>query len=236
MSVEADLGHAAVNAKILPVLPPGLPVIFNFNPATITMTRTVSSRAHGDPDGIPPIGSTDSEWSATTPPTMAFKAQLEGPQTAEFAGLLLDMMAPAGGLTGMIMAALGINLSFQLPRLVFEWGTTVFYCTMKQCSISYTRFHSSGTPLRAECTLTLEQAKSWLGSIPTNPTSGGLPGREQHMVVAGENLPQLAMSRFGHPRRWRDIADANGIDDPFRVRPGDVVFIPSPAELSGGSR
>jgi nucleoid-associated protein YgaU len=36
---------------------------------------------------------------------------------------------------------------------------------------------------------------------------------------------------YGSAQRWRDIAAANGIDDPFRVRPGTTLYLPSQAEV-----
>jgi nucleoid-associated protein YgaU len=45
-------------------------------------------------------------------------------------------------------------------------------------------------------------------------------------------LAGLATDTYGRPTAWRDIADANGIDDPFRVRPGRSVMLPPPDELA----
>jgi nucleoid-associated protein YgaU len=68
--------------------------------------------------------------------------------------------------------------------------------------------------------------------LPTNPTSGGLPGRKRHIVGHGESLPLIAAQTYGHPGLWRAVAHANGIDDPFRMTPGRVLFLPSVSELS----
>ena len=71
-----------------------------------------------------------------------------------------------------------------------------------------------------------------LGLLPTNPTSGGIAGRKRHVVNHGESLPLIAAQNYGHPGLWRAIADANGIDDPFRTAPGSVLFLPSVSEIS----
>jgi nucleoid-associated protein YgaU len=100
---------------------------------------------------------------------------------------------------------------------------------------NYTRFHTSGIPIRADLTLKMTVKPSLFGSIPTNPTSGGLPGRSTHMMRSGESLQSIAHSYYGRPGLWRKIAEINGIDNPSRVRPGTTVFLPSAAELTSGS-
>jgi nucleoid-associated protein YgaU len=59
-----------------------------------------------------------------------------------------------------------------------------------------------------------------------------LPGRRAHTVTAGDSLARIATAQYGSPGRWRQIAAANGIEDPLRVRPGDRVYLPNPEELS----
>jgi nucleoid-associated protein YgaU len=79
--------------------------------------------------------------------------------------------------------------------------------------------------------LTLQEVPNLLLYALTNPTSGGLPGRESHRVTAGENLQTISQRTYGSPSYWRAVADANGIDDPLSVRPGDLVSLPSPQEI-----
>ena len=73
-----------------------------------------------------------------------------------------------------------------------------------------TRFGHDGTPLRAVCSVSLEEAG---GSVPRqNPTSGGDGPVDTHLVVAGDSLAGVAWQTYGDPGRWREIARANGID------------------------
>ena len=88
-----------------------------------------------------------------------------------------------------------------------------------------------GTPVRAEVTVRLQQQPSLLGLLATNPTSAGLPGRKAHTVTAGDSLARIATDQYGSPGHWRQIAAANDIDDPLRIRPGDRVYLPNPEEL-----
>ena len=81
---------------------------------------------------------------------------------------------------------------------------------------------------------TLQEEVNIFGMLPTNPSSGGLPGRHRHVVTQTETLHSITTAAYGRPSHWRGVAQANGIDDPFRIRPGDVVYLPNPNEIAGG--
>ena len=81
--------------------------------------------------------------------------------------------------------------------------------------------------------MTVKEEFNIFGMLPTNPTSGGLAGRQRHTVSASENLQTISTTAYGRPGLWRGIAAANNIDDPFRVRPGDTVYLPNGNEILG---
>jgi nucleoid-associated protein YgaU len=115
------------------------------------------------------------------------------------------------------------------PFVLFGWGTTMhFVACVKSVNAKYTLFRYDGTPIRATCSLTLEE-------IPTetprqNPTSGGLAARRTHMVVDGDSLASIAYREYGTPTLWRALAEANDIDDPLRLRTGRNLLIPPATE------
>jgi nucleoid-associated protein YgaU len=45
-------------------------------------------------------------------------------------------------------------------------------------------------------------------------------------VEKGQTLSGISRQCYGSAARWRDIADANGIDDPRGIRPGQRLRIP----------
>jgi nucleoid-associated protein YgaU len=53
-----------------------------------------------------------------------------------------------------------------------------------------------------------------------------MTGHRTHRVVAGDSLASIAYLEYGDPNGWRRLADANGIDDPLRVRDGTVLHVP----------
>jgi Contractile injection system tube protein len=124
----------------------------------------------------------------------------------------------------------------QLPPLKFSWGSfklrgqPIITATLCNISINYDRFTSSGTPIRASVQITLEPQN--LGPGGTNPTSGGLPDRRGHVLASGETLPGIAVDKYDNPSGWRMLAEENQLDDPLRVHPGLVLYVPSLTELA----
>jgi nucleoid-associated protein YgaU len=117
------------------------------------------------------------------------------------------------------------------PWVKFKWGVlTGFVGYIKSVSAKYTLFSPDGTPLRAVCTVALEE----LANEPKkqNPTSGGLQPRHAHTLREGDSLAAIAYREYGNPAHWRALAEVNGIDDPLRLRPGHVVLIPTLDELA----
>ncbi|MEU6347255.1 LysM peptidoglycan-binding domain-containing protein [Streptomyces sp. NPDC046977] len=116
------------------------------------------------------------------------------------------------------------------PFVIFHWGgLTGFVGYISQVQAKYTLFTAGGLPIRAVCQVTLEELSAQLPG--QNPTSGALAARRVHHVVTGDTLPLLAFREYGDPAAWRDIAEANGIDDPMRLRPGSTLLLPAAEEL-----
>jgi hypothetical protein len=121
------------------------------------------------------------------------------------------------------------------PWVVFRWGgLTGFPAFVSSVAVKYTLFTPSGTPVRAVCTVSIEEIAGELGG--QNPTSGALAAREAHVAIVGETLPSIAYKRYGDPNLWRGLAEANGIDDPMRLPAGMTLLIPAAEELAPGGR
>ena len=117
------------------------------------------------------------------------------------------------------------------PLVVFMWGQIVgFPGYISQISAKYTLFTADGAPLRALCSVTLEELSGEL--TRQNPTSGALSVRRHHVVVAGDSLASLAYREYGDPGLWRALADYNGIDDPMRVPAGTELLLPAVDDLA----
>jgi hypothetical protein len=119
------------------------------------------------------------------------------------------------------------------PWVIFHWGgLTSFSAYVSGVTAKYTLFTPSGTPVRALCTVTLEEISGEQGG--QNPTSGALAARDAHVVVVGDTLHLIAYRAYGDPQLWRAIATANRIDQPMRLRPGTRLLIPALDDVVAG--
>lgn len=116
------------------------------------------------------------------------------------------------------------------PWVILHWGDLVgFPAVVTSVNAKYTLFTPGGTPVRAVCTVALEEIS---GEQPgQNPTSGSLAARELHVVAAGDTLEAVAYRAYGDPSRWRDLALANDVDDPMRLSLGSTLLVPALEEL-----
>lgn len=112
------------------------------------------------------------------------------------------------------------------PVIIFEWGgSALFEAYVSSASARFVLFNRDGAPLRAHVSLRLEEVPT-PPPTPTNPTSTGTSLLRLHRTVVGESLPLMAHRAYGRADRWRSIAEASGIDDPTRLRPGMALLIP----------
>jgi Contractile injection system tube protein len=225
----SDLGGARCAAQLI-AKPGGETLKFDYNPTTVTITKTAKWQA------APPVrGSKEAppqEFVGTDPRSLSMTVMfdsLDDPEhkVSQNVDLLLRW-------TCATKESFGTN-SPQPPLLQLHWGGTQYLVGyLKTVTARYTVFSSDGTPLRASVDITIEETPE--GAKAQNPTSGGVAGRRSVGLGAGDSLPSLARQEYGDPNLWRALAVANGIDDPMRVPMGTTLLVPPLAEaraLSG---
>ncbi len=113
------------------------------------------------------------------------------------------------------------------PMVLFEWGQHYqFRAVITNMTVKYTLFLDDGTPVRATATMTLEEASDAEEQPRQNPTSHAMPGYKRREVRPQDTLALIAFEEYGDSNRWRAIAEANRIDDPANLRPGQILSIP----------
>jgi nucleoid-associated protein YgaU len=195
-------------------------VVFTFNPKEFTISKSAQwQRRNQKGTGSAAMP----EFTGSQPATLTLevfldKSEQPNPSVVADVQRLLDTVSP-----------LQKTITEERPSppwVVFGWGKfTSFVAVVKQVSARYTMFRPDGEAIRAVVTLGLEE-------VPTdppprqNPTSGALAASRSHRMVDGDSLQSVAQHEYGSAARWRELADANGIDDPMRVAPGTALLIP----------
>ncbi len=114
------------------------------------------------------------------------------------------------------------------PHVFFRWGAfQSFRAVITQANQTFTLFLPDGTPVRAQVHVVLQEVTLPQGG--QNPTSRAAGARRVHIIQAGDTIDGIAAQELGDPNSWRRLAEANGLDDPRRLRVGQALFIPPEA-------
>jgi nucleoid-associated protein YgaU len=89
----------------------------------------------------------------------------------------------------------------------------------------FTLFSPQGIPLRATVNIVLREYRTLDEQLSQLNLKS--PDRTRsHVVRGGETLTAVATAEWNRPGEWRQIADANGIEDPRRLGVGAFLTIP----------
>lgn len=113
------------------------------------------------------------------------------------------------------------------PKVQFQWGRMLsFTAVVQNITQRFTLFKPDGTPVRATLNVTFQQCADE-AYVPQNPTSVGSGGYKKRRVREGDTIDFIAYQEYGSANLWRLLADANNLEDPIRLRPGQLLSIPS---------
>jgi nucleoid-associated protein YgaU len=111
------------------------------------------------------------------------------------------------------------------PPVLFTWGSLSFSCVLQRASQKFIMFKPDGTPVRAKVQVTFSEfCNVELEAKEVKRQTADYS--KLHTVCAGDSLALIAWREYGYPTAWRPIALRNGIDDPRRLRTGDVLVLP----------
>ncbi len=225
-----DLLNALEKAMLIVVDGVGVPMLlrFKYNPEQYTIEKSAEwtrPRAPGA-ESTP-----DPDYTSTNPTSVSMEIffdafeELAGDVSGDVETLFTwTKPTPVSRFTG----------SPQPPLLMFQWGSSSalsdFRGFLRSVSARYTLFRIDGTPIRATCTIRLEEVPQ--ETSRQNPTSGTKPGMRVHVLTEGETLHSVAWSEYRQARYWRGLAAFNDIDDPLRVAPGTTLLLPTPREAA----
>lgn len=120
------------------------------------------------------------------------------------------------------------------PGIRFQWGSFLFDGMVEALEETLDYFSPDGKPLRASIALTLSQQKILVstfkgdGKVPNRPGQTPLKSAKQ-----GDSLQGMA-GKDGK-QDWQGIAEANGIEDPLRMSPGQLVNLQAGVGVGAGA-
>ena len=136
----------------------------------------------------------------------------------KYTSFLLDLLTIDDSKTDEDGNALG-----EPPDCRFAWGTFLsFIAVVERVDLTYTFFLSDGTPVRAKAKLSLRQKRDEQEHSGQNPTTRS-EARKTWIVHEGETLDWIAYQEYGSPAYWRHIAETNDLDNPRRLRAGQIL-------------
>ena len=131
------------------------------------------------------------------------------------------------------------------PILLFSMGRFHFRCVLVDAGQRFTMFLRDGTPVRSTLSVRFQEyvradIEIQRGLFFGSPTVSAvvntavqttvqlLSGSSTvHITLAGDTLSGLAAAYLGDAALWRDIAQANNIDDPLNLPVGLPLVIPA---------
>ena len=194
-----------------------------FNPSELQLSRANAWASDAMPGkGVPKLRYAGAQ-SGQLSLNLFFDTTAEGEPVTKYTNKILALMDIDPGLPGSDDK----SNNARPPWVKFHWGDLhTFKAVVSALELSFVYFSSTGVPLRARLQLLLTQFEQEHAFPAQNPTSGTPEPHKVHRVQPGETLDRIAAMHYGVPTRWREIADANGIEDPLALRPGALLSIP----------
>jgi nucleoid-associated protein YgaU len=210
---------------------PDIPVLFN--PESYSVSKSVRWETPSGGSG----GSSPQSQSRLNAPVIAFGG-------GECRQLSLELFFDVTGLierygqriaisdvreeTNKLVELTRIQRDEDQPRVCrIAWGQAPthsdfpFTGVITSLTQRFTQFSREGKPVRANLTVSFKEFLD--PELDRRQTD---PELTTHIVREGETLSRIAARLYRDPRRWRTIADANGLDDPRHLALGCTLLIP----------
>jgi nucleoid-associated protein YgaU len=111
------------------------------------------------------------------------------------------------------------------PPVLFVWGPLRFKAIIERLTQRFTMFKEDGVPVRATLNVTFKEYKTIQDQLNDKPTESS-DWTKRRVLTQQDRLCLIAAIEYEDPTVWRAIADANDIDNPRLLQPGQEIRLP----------
>jgi nucleoid-associated protein YgaU len=111
------------------------------------------------------------------------------------------------------------------PPVRFNWGPMEFTAVIEKLGRKVTVFHPDGTPARATLSVSFKEYRTLRRQLE-DPRRESADKTKRRVVVGRDALWLMAAREYDDPSEWVRIAEANDLDDPREIEPGDWLQLP----------
>src|ERR1041384_2303697 len=119
------------------------------------------------------------------------------------------------------------------PPVRFNWGPMEFTAVIEKLGRKVTMFHPDGSPARATLSVSFKEYRTLRKQLE-DPRRESADKTKRRVVVGKERLWFIATREYDDANEWTRIADANDLDDPREIEPGDWLVLP-PIDTANGT-
>ncbi len=112
------------------------------------------------------------------------------------------------------------------PICDIRWGQFHFTGVLTSVQGKFSLFLADGTPVRAILTVSFTEYIDVQVLVQHKPKQSA-DHQKNRWVKSGDRLDSIAGEEYKDPRKWRPIAQANGLEDPRQLEPGSHLVIPA---------
>lgn len=112
------------------------------------------------------------------------------------------------------------------PICDIQWGDFYFTGVLETVQGKFSLFLSDGTPVRANLNVSFIEYIDVDELVQVHPKQSA-DHQKNRWTKSGDRIDTIAGEEYKDPTKWRQIADANGMDDPRHLEPGQHLVIPA---------
>jgi nucleoid-associated protein YgaU len=105
------------------------------------------------------------------------------------------------------------------------WGPVRFKAVIERLTQRFTMFREDGVPVRATLNVTFKEYRTIAEQLSRTPPRSS-DWTKRRVVTEQDRLCLIAAIEYDDPSVWRVIADANDIENPRLLQPGEEIVLP----------